>query len=516
MKQQLSAVLLSAALLSAGWLGLTGLTLTVALVPLLRLSERLDASRRSWWKMCGWASLTFVLWNVVTIWWVWIASPLGPIVATIVSTFWNLTAFMTYHYVSKRASRALAYTLLATLWIATEYIYYSAQVMSFPWLLLGHGFSGDLWAVQWYEYTGVFGGTLWVLLCNIAIFEALRRRSARRIVTAAATVLLPMAASVVIYLTYTPSDREVTASVIQPNIPCYEKFDSASEHENFETIISLLREVPSGSAFALLPETAITYRICESERSPVIDYLTMSVFNRGNASTSIISGATTTRYYTPQQKTTTARFDGERYYDHFNSALLIDPRGITDIYHKGRLLIGVEALPLKGLWDLMGVDLGGISGQLGWGTEHKTFQGRGIKMGPAICYEGLYSDYFAGFVREGAQVMGVISNDGWWGDTPGHKRLFDFCRLRAVETRRAIARSANTGKSGFITPRGDVVESLGWDRRGVMTQSLEVRDDHTFYVVYGDWIARISSLLAVLSLMYYIAYRVRKRNHLVG
>lgn len=515
MKQQLSAVLLSAALLSAGWLGVTGFTLLVALVPLLRLSESYDSSRRSWWKMCGWASLTFVLWNAATIWWVWIASPLGPIVATIVSTFWNLVAFMTYHYVSKRSARSLAYTVLVTLWIATEYIYYSAQVMSFPWLLLGHGFSGDVWAVQWYEYTGVFGGTLWVLVANIAIFEAMRRRTARRIATAAATVLLPVIVSAVIYLTYKPSEQSVTVSVVQPNIPCYEKFDRAREHDNFEGIVSLLREVPSEAAFALLPETAITYRICEGERSSVVDYLTMSVFNRSNPATCIISGATTTRYYNPGEQTITARSDGDRFYDHFNSALLIDPRGIADIYHKGRLLIGVEALPLRGLWNILGVDLGGISGQLGWGTEYKTFASRGVKMGPAICYEGLYSDYFAGFVREGAEVMGVISNDGWWGDTPGHKRLFDFCRLRAVETRRAIARSANTGKSGFITPRGEVIESMGWDRRGVMTQEIEVRRDKTAYVVYGDWVARTSSLVALLSLLYYMAYRVRKRNHLV-
>lgn len=515
MKRHLLAVLLSAALFSAGWLGLTGFTLLVALVPLLRMSESYDSSCRSWWKMCGWASLTFVLWNAATIWWVWIASPLGPIVATIVSTFWNLVAFMTYHYVSKRAARSLAYTLLVTLWIATEYAYYSAQVMSFPWLLLGHGFSGEVWAVQWYEYTGVFGGTLWALVANIAVFEALRRRSVRSAVVAAATVVLPVAASAVIYLTYTPSDREVTVAVIQPNIPCYEKFDRESEQQNFETIISQLRQVPSDAAFALLPETAITYRIREGERSSVVDYLTMRVFNGGNAATRIISGATTTRYYTPEQKSSTARFDGERYYDHFNSALLIDPRGVVDIYHKGRLLIGVEALPLKGLWDLMGVDLGGISGQLGWGTEYKTFDSRNVAMGPAICYEGLYADYFAGFVREGAEVMGVISNDGWWGDTPGHKRLFDFCRLRAVETRRAIARSANTGKSGFITPRGDVIESLGWDRRGVMTRPIEVRDDKTAYVLYGDWIARVSVLVALLSLLYYVAYRVRRRNHLV-
>ena len=139
-----------------------------------------------------------------------------------------------------------------------------------------------------------------------------------------------------------------------------------------------------------------------------------------------------------------------------------------------------------------------------------------MKIGPAICYEGLYGEHFAGFVKRGAEVMGVISNDGWWGDTPGHKRLFDFCRLRAIETRRAIARSANTGISGFISPTGSYIgKRLEWDERGILTASLPLNNELTTYTIYGDWIARIARLVALLTLLYYVAYRVRRRNHLV-
>ena len=61
--------------------------------------------------------------------------------------------------------------------------------------------------------------------------------------------------------------------------------------------------------------------------------------------------------------------------------------------------------------------------------------------------------------------MAIISNDGWWGDTPGYKHLFTISRLRAIEHRRAIARSANTGMSGFISARGDIGQTLGWEKR---------------------------------------------------
>ena len=520
---RLLLVLLSVALLSAGWLGGTGFTLLIALIPLMVISENYTSSTRDWWRMCGWAALTFMLWYAATIWWVWIASPLGPIAAGVVGTFYNLCAFMAYHYTSKRAPRALAYTLLATIWIATEWAYNSADVMTFPWLLLGNGFSGDSWAVQWYEYTGIFGGSLWALASNIAIFEILRQRTTTAKVRAAIIVIVPIILSLVVLHTYTPSTRTAEISVIQPNVPCYDQERAAADKLDPTTDIRrLMSAVPVTSSYVLMPESALAYlpsvgSVNEDnlERiKPILRY----IYGYAPSTTKAIIGASTTRYYGDVRRTETARHnDVVGWYDHYNSALLCNAHGeVEDIYHKGRLVIGVEAIPLKGLFDLFEVDLGGISGQLGWGKEFLVFDHNGVKIGPAICYEGLYGEFFTGFTREGAEVMAVISNDGWWGNTPGHRRLFDYCRLRAIECRRSIARSANTGISGFISPTGRTIgERLTWDKEGILTASVELRDDQTIYVRYGDWVARISTFVALLSVLYYIAYRTRKRNHLV-
>lgn len=163
MSRKIAAAIGSVLLLSGGWLSLSGLMLPVALVPLLWISSTYDASRRSWWRMLGWAALAFALWNIATIWWIWNATPVGPVAATLASTTLNLVAFMLYHSVSKKGPKALAYTVLVAAWLATEY-WYTVGEFSWPWLILGNGFSHDVWAVQWYEYTGVFGGSLWVLL----------------------------------------------------------------------------------------------------------------------------------------------------------------------------------------------------------------------------------------------------------------------------------------------------------------------------------------------------------------
>lgn len=256
-------VLLSAALLAAGWLGLSGLPLVVALVPLLWISRSYGSSRRDWWGMFGWAWLAFVLWNGATIWGLWYSTPVGPFAATLVSTFLNMLAFMLFHTVSKRAHKALAYTLLVAGWIATEY-WYTVGEFSFPWLLLGNGFANDTWAVQWYEYTGIFGGTLWVLVCNLLFFEAwLHRRSVRHWVRAALAVVVPAAVSLAIYACWEEPAQRIETAVVQPNVDCYDKFNTAPgwQHEN---LLSLLAEVPSSAQLIAMPETALVEGLNEA------------------------------------------------------------------------------------------------------------------------------------------------------------------------------------------------------------------------------------------------------------
>ena len=135
---------------------------------------------------------------------------------------------------------------------------------------------------------------------------------------------------------------------------------------------------------------------------------------------------------------------------------------------------------------------------------------------PAVCYESVYGAYVGEFVRGGAQLILVITNDGWWRDTAIHRQHFSFSRLRAIEHRRAVARSANTGISGFINARGDVVgPTLGWARRGVLTAPVALSDELTVYTRYGDYLGRIAQYVMLLCLLYYVAYRVKRRNYLV-
>ena len=536
MLRKFLAVICSVILLSAGWLGVGGFSLLAAFVPLLWISDAADASRRGWWGVFGWALLTFVLWNAATIWWIWNATWVGPLAATLASSFLNMVAFMLFHTAAKRAPKPLAYTVLVAAWIATEY-WYTVGEFSFPWLILGNGFCEVPWAVQWYEYTGVFGGSLWVLVTNIAVWEAWKQRSRVLALTAAAVAVVPVAVSIVIYCTYSHhlASERVRVSVVQPNVDCYDKFYGNTERQE-RNLLELLAETPDDVQFIAMPETALTDYIVEPElgAAPIVDSIASLLRSKGSQAT-VVTGASTLRFYTPATRTKTARNRGYGYYDVFNSAVSIKPDGKTDIYHKSRLVIGVEKTPLPKLFEWLSflvIDLGGTVGQLGVGNGAKVFTNsvgdggtvgedavggkREVGVAPAICYEALYGDFMGGFARAGAEAMLVISNDGWWGDTPGYKRLFAFCRLRAIEHRRAIARSANTGISGFIDERGNDGERLGWDERGVLTGSLTLNSRMTLYTRYGDYIGRTAQLLLLLCLAGLFARCVKQRLESAG
>ena len=97
--------------------------------------------------------------------------------------------------------------------------------------------------------------------------------------------------------------------------------------------------------------------------------------------------------------------------------------------------------------------------------------------------------------------MTIITNDAWWGDTPGYRQHLSYASLRAIETRRAIARCANTGISAIISPSGKIMAATPWWEPAVLRGRIPLRDDVTFFVSHGDITGRVCSFLFVLLLL---------------
>ncbi len=520
MLKKLSLTLLSALLFALPWWGFGGWSLFIAFVPLLVLG---DMRPRFYWV---WAALAFTLWNISTTWWVGIATPVATFGIPIGSLFFTLLPFMIFHRLRFRAPKPIAWALFVTLWIAFEALFMNNEI-SFPWLTLGYGFADTPQVVQWYELTGSFGGSLWVLVGNILFYRLWKNRRDRlwrAALPALLWIVLPVGASLIRYATYEESVHPVSVAVVQPNIDPYnEKFGGLTTTQQRDLILGLAQEAPRDVDLILTPETAFDGDFWLNDLASNAEIDTLRRFMARFPQAELVAGATTLLRYddgAPHRRWTRTDPLWGISYDVYNSALGISGgRREVQVYHKSKLVVGAELFPYPkvfGMLKFLNIDLGGISGSLGM-QEHRTLivNPEGIRTGVAICYESVYGGYCTEYVRRGAQVMCIITNDGWWGDTPGYRQHFSYARLRAVETRRSIARCANTGISGFIDQRGDVTDSLGWDRRGLLTGGINANETLTPYVRGGDYIVRLSLLVLGLCLLYWVAWRFRKRSLLV-
>jgi len=538
MKKRILLCLASVVLLALPWLGLPGYTLLAAFVPLFFLQDELTGKtnrKGKATKIFPYIIATFMAWSALSVWWVsnsilfsggGLVMAIGiAIVCVLVTSFVVILPFMVYHYFRRRAKRSLAYAILISAWVGYEFVFLHGEI-TFPWLILGNGFANSVEAAQWYEYTGALGGSVWVLACNIAIYEAIlvwrKRKSHTAWLRPAGWIGFPLLASLIIFWSYAEKENPVSIQVIQPNFDPYEKFEALSFQEQTEIILKLAMQAPAGTDYFVAPETAIDESIREKgiEENNYIQLMHHFLRERYPEAGMVI-GATTVRFYPSEKEATyTARNPQEGiWYDVYNTALRIDTSQPVGIYHKSRLVAGPEMIPYARQFPFLkklSIDLGGTNGGFGMDDERSVFtSNEGVAMGVPICWEAVFGEYTTDFVKKGAQALFVISNDAWWGNTAGHRQLFAFSRLRAIETRRSIARSANTGISGFIDQRGQIISRTQWDERISLHGTINLNDKLTFYVRFGDAIGRLCCLVFGLCVLYYVAYRRKQKDLLV-
>ena len=219
----------------------------------------------------------------------------------------------------------------------------------------------------------------------------------------------------------------------------------------------------------------------------------------------IITGASTMYAYKPNETpsaTANQFYQSNQYYDAFNTGLQIDQQSVTS-YHKSKLVPGVEKMPFPALFkplEKLAINLGGTMGSLGTQEERTVFfsHNKTVGIAPVICYESVYPDYVGQYVRNGANIIFIITNDGWWENTPGHKQHLAYAKLRAIENRREIARCANTGISCFITPLGDIEQATTYWEQAMIEKNMTLHNDLTFFSRFGDLISYTSAIVALL------------------
>lgn len=513
----LSGILLAPAYYQWG----TGFIMFIGLIPLMLVEDDHYKRRHELktGKITGYAVITFMLFTVLTVAWVRFSTPIALVASLIVNTSFMAVPFILFHYVKRHAGRRVGTIALVALWIAFEYLFLNVQV-TFPWILFGNAFANDVMFIQWYEVTGTLGGSLWVLMMNILLFRVLSglrssfsfRANRNRISWAFGFLLVPVIISLVRYHTYEEEVRPVECVVLQPNIDPWMKFtDMPQEEQTAYLLEEAGRLVSERTDYIVGPETFINNSVWHStiDHHPEILKL-YGLVDRYPQVKFVIGAMTYKRYMPGEPRSATAKQAGNSgmWFDSFNSALQLDKTGRIQMYHKSLLVTGAEWMPAFNRSKIMrklAVDLGGITRSHGTQEERDVFVSpqEGLKVAPVICWESVFGEYVTEYVRnKGANLIFIITNDGWWRDTPGYKQHNSYARLRAIETRRSIARSANTGISSLINQRGDMLQQTGWWERTAIRGDLNASDHLTFYVKHGDYLARIFAFLSVLLVLY--------------
>jgi apolipoprotein N-acyltransferase len=515
--------LLGGILLALAWLDVPFCwVLFGAWLPFLWLEQRTESQK--FWKFWLPTCVMMLLWNALSTWWIWNASPAGCIMAIVGNSLLMTIPLSVYRWAKKITTIKLAQLVLVAAWISFEYFHFNWE-LNWPWLALGNAFGITPSWVQWYEYTGVLGGTLWVWVVNILLWRAYQGwatlKGKEMLAYSIFWVAAPTIWSLTIYYSYEEKGKNTEIVVVQPNIDPYtEKFVGTENYipveEQLQRMLALAaQKITPSTEWLLFPETAIdaTLRENDIENEKLIQQL--RTFLRQYPHLSLITGTTSYLIYDPENPPFNSRYrEDVGYYDYFNTALYLQHEQPIAIYHKSRLVPGVEGIPYQHALSWLGalvIDLGGASGSLGKQAERSVFSNKDstATAAPVICYESVFGEFCAEYIQKRANFIAVITNDGWWGNTAGHRQHLRFSSLRAIELRRSIARSANTGISCFVNQRGDILQPTEYWQPAVLKADLQLNTEMTFYAAYGDYLGRIIAFLLVFVL---ISIAVKKKT----
>ena len=543
-------VVLSSILLSIPWLvPHCGWLALIALVPLLsaeRVAEQNNVKR--FWM---WHYSCFVIWNALTTFWVGNATVGGGIFAVLANSLQMSVVFGLFRLSKKKFRGVLPYLFLMFTWIAWERWYMVSAEISWPWLVFGNAFAKSIKTIQWYEFTGTLGGSLWVWVANLSLFGLMvsileggwfrwnRFAKWSSVIGTVIVLVFPFAASAHLWHHFEEeSEGKVNVLIAQPNFDPYQKFESMSQQQQNNILLaqldSALAAMPAPTKEEAVTEKASALNLWEglliapetftgdiflNDVQSSATWQSFQEFLQKYPNADFLFGASTYEFFHQRSAPSIlAREYGLGWVENHNSAFVTDHTGRYDLFHKSKLVVGTELTPYPKIFVPIDNKLGGLMGRVIGQKEiaamnYVAADSTVIPFGCAICYESVYPEYCTGYVLKGAKFMTIITNDAWWGDTPGYKQHANYASLRAIELRRDIARCGNTGISGIINQRGEYLSTSNWWQRETLSGQVNTASRKTFFVRHGDLIGRISTFAFLLLFSYLIvSLLIRRRN----
>ncbi len=481
----------------------------VGWVPLFYIWEY---STQKYWK----TYLGLLFWNVIVGYWLcltvlgansfgeafqnffagFLANTLNPFLMSIpIAIFWSIR---------KKSSSLFSYLYFIPLWISFEFLHFQWE-LTWSWLTLGHAFSSFPFYIQFIEWTGIYGASALLLLVNILILNLLHQPNHKRLVYATLfTIFFPFFVSIFLTLPSRKAyqtEKTWKVRIIQPNIDPYQKFEVTSEESQIALFSKMYEQKGIDSLeLVILPETAIPFGIFYHNYQE--DYRLLPLIETVKKhQVPLLTGCSEFKVFDNQNLApSTARQYDNKWVQSYNSSTVLGDTS-SEFYEKSKLVPFVERTPyfdyLKALQNIIQIDLGGGFGNYGVPDSIYCLDGKTTnEIGNVICYESIFPHHVRQIVKKGAKFISVITNDGWWGKSSGYIQHAYYARLRAIETRREVVRSANTGISMHIDNQGNILKSTHWWKTEYFDTLVNHFNYQTLYVLWGDWFSYLALFLS--------------------
>lgn len=482
--------LLSSILLSLSFFTPTGVFgAHIALLPLFFLLDRDEIKKRTFYSWIA-GGLFF------TILFYWIAVPVidyggsyrylalpGMVVVCFsLGVFWALFALWAPFFLQKR--RGFPLLSIPALWTLLEFL----RTILFPPLplgLLGHTQTQIPFLIQTADLFGTLGITFLVVFTNTFLFLLFTHRVKRKEVL----LVLLFASTILVYgvlsMGTVEEENLLTLGIVQSNIPQEEKWDHNFQERNIQRHLKPTEEMALEVDLVIWPESAIPvdpYRHPHTWAPIAQTIKEIGVF----VFTGILSFQNTTLY---------------------NSAFLLEDGEPTQRYNKLYLVPFGEYIPFSSL--LFWVDTGLHS--ITPGEELQIFQYQDITLASPICYEILHTPLMRQMARDSDFLIN-LSNEAWFKNTHGLPLLFQILIMRTVELRRPIVKVANTGISGYVNARGEVIDVLPPFTFQYETVTVKRSTKDSLYMKYGDF-PLILLLFIILAIPFLppLPFRIKER-----
>ena len=462
--------------------------------------------------------IAMLLFCLISLWWVTLATLPGGALTILAQAFFLTVPLFGFYAIKKIAGFHFALFSLPFLWVAWEWAYMQ-QDLSLGWLTLGNSQANLNLMIQYADLTGVWGISFWLVWFNVLIVLAVtgsRKDAFGCVAIMALMILAPLlyASSVM------PQDglpaleiRKLRVTLVQPDIDPHEKWLHNNSVDIMDRYYSMTKRAVRENRpdLVMWPETAIPFYILDHAYADDLQTLRSSLRGWDAA---LLTGFSDIVYYPAASQTDTENTDQsmKRYFETFNASMLLEPgNGTPQIYRKMRLVPFAERVPYVDYFPWLGHLTFSLVGLNGWGKGSETTimqlhsQRNGkVKIANIICYESIFPGLVTEFVRKGAEVLTLVTNDGWYATSYGPYQHLAIGTLRCIENRRAMARCANTGLTVVINKYGRIIAEIPWWQERTLTAEVPLESTLTFYTSNPDLLPKAAA--AVSALLFLIAF----------